>query len=319
MDPLLPSLNNGTDLSVTVPANAPAGTALDIIVTDPNTNDPPDQQNQSGVLAGQFDILPNPKFQPADQFATVNLDGSASIYSVTQQTIANVAMPGGSLAPAFNIDGKDLYIAGGVGYENDVFPVNLANNQVAAPIPICSTNDCLYSNLVAGSRDPSTGKPVIDYVLWNYSSQIQVYVVDSNPNSPTFNTVIRSFSVGNNVGYVNAMAVSPDGKYCYVSYDEYLGIVDLSNGQFISIANSALGVAPYQYQVGISPDGKFLLYPATLDHGIRSRSSPSPIPSSRNASMRSCPFQYQVMAFLCWCITRWSVADSMPPILRATL
>ena len=93
--------------------NAPAGKAQDIIVTNPQTNDPPDQQNQSGLLAGSFNILLNPKFQPTTQFATVNQDNSFSVYDIGQRTMLNVQTAQGDsflLWPAFNIDGKELYI-----------------------------------------------------------------------------------------------------------------------------------------------------------------------------------------------------------------
>ncbi len=261
MDPLSTEVTNSTTLNVTVPVNAPAGKALDIIVTNPESNSPPDQRNQSGLLAGQFTILPNPKFQPKNQIATVDLDNSVSIYSVAQQTMANVSMPGGSLAPAFNIDGKELYIAGGIGFYNDIFPIDLKNNQLASPIQICSTDDCAPPGLIAGSRDPSTGNPVVDFVQWAYDQTIHVSVIDSNPASQTFNTVIRTFVAGVNIGFLNTMTVSPDGKYCYISYDQSLGILNLSNGQFTSISAISLGVLGLPYQIGISPDGKFMLLP----------------------------------------------------------
>src|SRR6185369_4508890 len=51
--PLPATVNGSSMLTVTVPANSAAGKAQDIIVTNPMTNAPPDQQNQSGLLAGQ--------------------------------------------------------------------------------------------------------------------------------------------------------------------------------------------------------------------------------------------------------------------------
>ena len=258
MDPLLADVLNSSTLDVTVPANAPAAKALDIIVTNPESNAPLDQQNQSGLFAGDFTILPNAKFQPVNQIATVSLDSSLSIYNIAQETMATMAMPGSSLAPAFNIDGKELYVSGGIDFEADIFPVDLKNNQLATPIQICSSDNCPDSTFVDGSHDPSTGNPVIDYVWWGYDTKIHVTVIDSKLGSPTFHTVIRTFAVGDGVGILNTMAVSPDGKYCYISYDEELGILNMSNGQFTSLSATSLGVLVYQSQIGISPDGKLM-------------------------------------------------------------
>ena len=137
-----------------------------------------------------------------------------------------------------------------------IVPVDLNNNQLSTPIQLCSTDNCMPSGFVAGSRGPSTGNPVIDFVLWDYTYKMHVSVIDSNPGSPTFHTVIRTFDVGENVPFISTMAVSPDGKFCYIWYDGSLGIVNLLNGQFTSIYANALGVLGYQNQIGISPDGK---------------------------------------------------------------
>jgi len=293
MDPLTADLVNSSTLNVAVPANFPAGKGQDIIVTNPQSNDSQDQRNQSGLLAAQFNILPNPKFQPVDQIATVNLDNSISIYGPSQQTMANIAMPGGSVAPAFNIDGKELYVSGGVGFYVDIFPVNVVTNQLSPAIQICSTNDCMPLGLVAGSRDPATGSPVIDFVWLDYGYQMHVSVVDSNPGSPSFHTVIRIFAFAGNVADVSAMAVSPDGKYAYVwdSAAGALNIINLSNGQLTTVSSNALVVNYYQYQIGLSPDGKLMVLAASRRPGttIKVFDLSNPIQPKRLAELKPVP------------------------------
>ena len=270
MDPLQADVINSSTLNVTVPANAPAGRDLDIIVTNPQTNDPPDQRNQSGLLAGQFNILPNPKYHPTNQIATVSLDNSLSIYSITQQSMANVPIQAYSLAPAFNIDGKELYINSEAPFDSPVsavIPVDLKTNQASSPIQLCLNYfTCGVSNLAVASRDPSTGNPVVD-VIWidNEFSNLYLSIIDSNSASPTFNTIIKTYDLHDTTSDVSAMAASPDGKFCYVwNVDESaLDVIDILNGQLTSISSNVLGVFFYQSQIGISPDGKFLLLAAS--------------------------------------------------------
>ena len=264
MNPLPADVMDSSTLSVTVPANAPAGKALDIIVTNPQVNDPPDQRYQSGLLAGQFSILPNPKYQPTNQIASVSLDSSLSIYSISQQTMIRVPQPWDSFATTFNIDGKELYVSGEDYYgEPTVVPVDLKSNQASSPIEICPpqyNGFCDSADAAVASRDPSSGAPVVD-VIWtdvlNY--YLHVSVIDSNPDSPTFNTVIKIFNVTNDYSYIETEAVSPSGKYYYLWDDGALDIIDLTNGQFTTVSSDVLGVNFYQYQIGLSPDGRFML------------------------------------------------------------
>ncbi len=293
MDPLAADFTNSSMLNVTVPANTPAGNAQDIIVTNPQSNDPLGQRNQSGLLAAQFNILPNPKFQPANQMATVNLDNSVSTYGLVHKTMVNVSMPGGSIAPAFNIDGAELYVAGGVGFYVDIFPVNVKNNQLSPAIQICSTSDCMSSGFVAGSRDPMTGSPVIDFVWLDYNSQMHVSVIDGDSESSSFNTVIRTFTFAANVQDISAIAISPNGKYGYV-WDDGLGalnIINLSNGQLTTINSNALVVNSYQYQIGISPDGKLMALAASRRPGtsIKVFDLSNPIQPKRLTELKPVP------------------------------
>lgn len=279
MDPLPANVTGGGTLSVTVPAKSPAGRTLDIVVTNPGTNKPPDQQNQSGVLAGQFNILLDPGFQPKTQFATVNLDSSFSVYDPIQRAIVNDqnANNGDFLYyPAFNVDGQELYLSQQkttwLSTESccNVLPVQTSNNSIEASIPLPPSSQTIsLSEGMVATLDPSTGKPVLD-MMWS-GDDLYVGVIDTNPGSPTFHTVIKTFSAGDadNYPWAEVMTVSPDGKFAYLWYDDYsgpdsgytsnLGVMDLTTGAFTSFAYTSLGVYNIQQQVSVTPDGKSLL------------------------------------------------------------
>lgn len=318
----LPAIVNGSSsLTVNVPANWAAGKAQDIIVTNPLTNGAPEQQNQSGLLAGQFNILPNPKFHPATQFATTNFDGSLSVYDIVQQTTKNVAVQeSGSRAtwPAFNVDGKYLYNSSTQTYTGyAVLPIDLGNDMAGAPIPIMGSNFIGISESLTGNLDPQTGKPVIN-APWQDGSDLHLSVIDSDSTSPTFNNIIRTFDAGLNIQNgglsLRLMTTSPDGRYTYLWYDEvvsghdafYLGIFNLATGAFTKMSSDSLGVTHNQSQVSISPDGKSLLLAVSIGAQTRIRvfdiSNPiqprrvgdiSPVPVPGHGSPRV--FNYQVV------------------------
>ncbi len=279
MDPLPANVTGGGTLTVTVPAKAPAGKALDITVTNPATNGPPNQQNQSGLLAGQFNILLDPKFQPQTPFATVNIDNSFSIYNPIQRTIINnqAANNGDNFYyPVFNVDGRELYISqqktSWLSTESccEVLPVKPSDNRIepSVPLPPSSQTISLLEGLDA-RLNPSTGKPVVD-MMWS-SDDLYVGMIDTDPGSPTFHTVIKVLSAGiaANYPWPEIMTVTPDGKFAYLWYDDYsgpdgqytssLGVMDLTRGSFTSLSYASLRVYNVQRQLSVTPDGKFLL------------------------------------------------------------
>ncbi len=278
--PLPSNFLGSTMLSVTVPAGAPAGRALDIIVTNPLTNDPPDQQNQSGLLAGKFNILPTPKFQPTTQFATSN-SVVPYVYDLKQQTMVGIptGYPGDTVnGLAFNVDGKALYLASLQSYSGAyyVLPVNLSTNTPDSPITLPSNTYTISQLLpLAAGLDPEKGTPVI-YVAWTDDTDLHLGKIDSDSASPTYNTIVETFNAGLNgdYPYAETMTLRSDGKYAYVWYykDNYsLGIFNLATGAFNSVAADTLRVSESQSQIGISPDGKSMLLAAFYGNRTRIR------------------------------------------------
>jgi hypothetical protein len=271
MDRLPAELAGANSLTVTVPKNAPAGRGLDVVVTNPQVNDAIEQQNQSGVLAGGLNVLPNPQFQPKTQLATANGDGSFSVYDLAQGSMTNVQSGQANhilFWPAFNIDGKQLYFAGGQvsSDSNVVMPVNLANNVPGADIAVPGTY-VSFPQTLAATRDPQSGKPVV-VIAWADTDpqhyDLHVGVIDSDAASPTFNTFVKTFDAGLNTNTSPmVMTASPDGKFAYVWYYDQtggqLGIVNLMTGQFTVVSPSSLGVLEFQQYISVTPDSKYLL------------------------------------------------------------
>ena len=264
--PFVSNFLGSTMLSVTVPKGAPAGKAQDIIVTNPLSNDPPAQQNQSGLLAGKFNILPDPRFQPTTQFGTGN-GAFPYIYDLNQQTMVAITNSNpGDLAygMVFNVDGKELYQvkSGFSGYY--VLPINLTTNTPGSPIllPSGAYASGALQPLVA-ALDPQKDTPVI-YASWT-DTDLHLSKIDSNPSSPTFNTIIQTFDAGlSSSPSLEAITASPDGKFAYGWYNDgnnSLGIFNLSTGAFTSVSGNALGINNNQSeaQVYVTPDGKSLL------------------------------------------------------------
>ncbi len=271
MTPLNATVNSSTDLQVTVPVNAPAAPNLDVIVTNPAIQRPPAQQNQSGLLAGGLTIKATSQFQTSYQFASRNAaDGSISVFDATQRAMVSMSSSA-TLAQtglAFNASGADVYsVSGGL----SAVALNLATDGVTS-IALHTNKQGLYQAL-ARSVNPSTGRSVVDE--WSGVGDISVNMIDADPSSPTFNTVIRTLNAGLPSGsYLPlAGAATPNGKFVYVGYQDTSGsqfaiaIFDVVHGGPATIlSTSSLGVSDYQYDMYVTSDGGSLLLQAYYNH-----------------------------------------------------
>jgi len=277
MDPLPATVTGNSMLSVTVPANAAAGKAVDIVVTNPLTQAPQEQQNQSGLFAAAFNIRLNPLFQPTTQFASTNGSNEIAVYDLIQRTTVNLQPPPAYVMiwPSFNVNGRELYVTYGRAsdFTYQVLPINLSNNQAASPISFSDSN-ITFEQTLTPALDPISGKPVA-YVPYGdiYGTDLYVAVLDTDPGSANFNTVVKVLPAGLSPNFYepDGFQVTPDGHYAYIWYDDlsyfYLGIMNLTTGAFSSYPFRDLGISPDQFQfiylqwVSISPDGKWLIMP----------------------------------------------------------
>jgi len=273
--PALPAtVNSSTSLQVTVSKNWPAQASLDVVVTNPKSGSPPSKQYQSGVLPAALTVLPNPQFQPKNQFAVYNL-ASVSVYEPGQQTMINVP---NTLVPtgiAFSTDGAGIYAPSNG-------PRGVTSGQVAEWSPL---DDSLKAQIplsgisrvgaVAGelalspSIDPRSGDPVVFVpVTSNGFQDVGVEVVDTKSN-----TVTNTLAAGLNADFAYAFGgvATPDGKYVYVNayyqsgqnYGYLIIVFDVLHGTAVSLDTATLGVQDEQVEMTISPDGKSLLLDST--------------------------------------------------------
>jgi hypothetical protein len=132
------------------------------------------------------------------------------------------------------------------------------------------------------SINPATGLSVV--YEWAGTQDITVSMVDTDPSSPTFNTVIKTLpgNLGTDFYIPWSGAATPDGKYVYVNVlDENPGVGETYNivifdvvhgGNPVVLSTSTLGVADQQFSMYVSPDGKSLLllfYDSNGDGGIK--------------------------------------------------
>lgn len=284
MSPLPAIVNSSTDLLVTVPANAPGAPGLDVVVTNTNAPSPPAQQNQSGLLSGGLTIFVNPAFQPHHEFAALNhADGSISLFDFARRSMVNIAMDQpGVLGLTFNFEGAEIYTASnGFRYANntpEVLSLKLSTDSVT-PVNLPGVRFRGYTGITS-SRNPFTGNPAVVYG-WNSTngqSDVQVNMVDANPASPTFNSVIGTYYAGLTAGDIYipySGTATPDGKWVYVNYLDWstgqygIAIFDIVNGGPATIfSTSSLGINDVQWDMYAAPDNQSLLLDSATSGAI---------------------------------------------------
>ncbi len=283
MAPLPATVLSSTDLEVTIPEYAPAGANLDVIVTNPNLKSPPASQNQSGLLAGGITISPTSAFQPKQQFATALDGGGAQVYDLNQKSMVSLqTAPPLYYQVLFNADGAELYgFSYGPVYSGSSSPEaldwKLADDSFQATVPVPNgTNSFGSLNTLQLAVNPLPPGGSIIYApgiisYQNGNSDVQLNMIDTNPASKTFNTIINVINAGlsnqpNDYFDIYPYAATPDGKYVYMNYNDYnsglgmLAIFDIVNGgPATTLTMSSLGAYDYQQNVEVSPDGKSLL------------------------------------------------------------
>lgn len=272
--PLPATVQSSTSLQVTVGKNFPAQAGLDVVVTNPRTNGVPSQQYQSGLLPGALTVLPNPQFQPKNQFAVFNISTySVSVYNPGQQTMINVP---NSIVPyglAFSTDGAGIY---GPSYgprgvnSKQVAEWSPLDDSLKAQIPLSGVQNIAQSIgdlTLSPSIDPSSGDPVVFVPVTTYGGSgdwdIGVQMVDTKSNTVT---KVLAAGLGSDYAYQYGGVATPDGKYVYVAAEYYpaqtsesIIVFDVLNGTITLLDTATLGVAPFQSEMTVSPDGQSLL------------------------------------------------------------
>jgi hypothetical protein len=246
MPPLPATVLSSSDLEVTVPKNAPAGASLDVIVTNPNVKSAQSLQNQSGLLAAGITISPTPAFQPKQEFGTALLGGSAQVYDLQDGSMHRLK-PADPLnyQVVANADGMEAYgfSYGPVYWPNTPEALEWGSDGSQATISVPNGSPLGDNNAIQIAVNPLTQGPIlyVPGVVYNTQSNadLQLNMIDTNPASGTFNTIIKQINAGLSLQsglQPYTFSVTPDGKYVYANYLDYdsglgmLAIFDIVNG-----------------------------------------------------------------------------------------
>lgn len=248
-----PSLTLPNNLGGNVPVPTVAGTGivarignLDLLPVNSGAGGsfvtvPPAQPAQIGkvieINAGGLDIVSELMSQVVGAVAIVSPANYMPISQVVsansgEATLGILNAPGGnSLVPtvptplgvydlAFTSDGAYVY---GVNLREYLTALNLQTGTVQQVKVSNDTNGAMFG--IAAAGDPAAGTSRMYVSAITSSGDIQLLIVDANPSSETFNTVIQTQYAGlSNVGaFIFTNAVTQDGHYVFtpsVSYDE---------------------------------------------------------------------------------------------------
>jgi hypothetical protein len=267
LDPIAAQFVSSSLLTVTVPENAPSQTAA-IIVTNPSL--------ESGILPNALTINTPAQFKPPSQAAFVNF-GSSTLSVADPANDRGLAslFPAGprSTAAAISPDGARIYIT-------DLFApaavtvFNFVSNTVEAHIVINGSPVSLPGQEKGLAFAPrlSTGK-LAAYVVASHRNgvrpTIDLYAIDADPASPTFNTVVDDIPTNITTASLTSgsLVMTPDGRFAFVDELDNLDggnfvVVDIATHAVTTIPMTTLGVSTFQPTMEVSPDGKFIVLAA---------------------------------------------------------
>jgi len=273
LDPQAAQFISSSLLQVSIPADAPAQDAS-IIVTNPNLSQGAAGADQSGILRNAFVIASGPAFQPINEVAIVNAgDATLSVLNASTTATPNPVFPAPDriVGLAITPDGKRAYVERTFAPATvDVF--NFITNSFEASVPLNASpagQPGQTRGIVIAHRF-STGKPAA-YVASSVRTgpgrfSLNLYVIDADPTSATFNTVVATLPTGEPQASPSSggIAVTPDGHFAFVNGFELNGtgdliILDLTSGVSTVIPMGTLGVSAFQPMLELSPDARFLV------------------------------------------------------------
>ncbi|HEV2989388.1 MAG TPA: hypothetical protein VG759_13170, partial [Candidatus Angelobacter sp.] len=269
LDPIAAQFVSSQRLRVPVPQNAPAQIAS-IIVTNPNSGQPFNLQHQSGILHDALTIATHEDFQSGNQVLVANFgDHSLSIIKgdnsdgVTTEIPAGPRPSGLAIAP----DGSRAYVASLFPPASvDVF--NFKSNLTEAHIVLNGSPASLpgQSKGIVFAPRLSTGR-LAAFVVASRIGNLDLYTIDADPASPTFNTVVDDFPTDITTASISpdSLLMTPDGRFAFIAeldntdVGANLVVLDLTTRAVTAIPVSTLGILPFQLTMDISRDGKFIV------------------------------------------------------------
>ena len=294
-DPVAASQVSGSTYQVTVPTDVGAG-VTDVIVTFRNAAGPVEAQSQSTLLPNALTITNPPAYHPLNQVAVTDTGGDqVGLLNLKSEFLTQFPLPFGDrpLSVAISPDGVRAYTTSFAPGNIDFFRLdNLTQEQPSLALlgPYGTNGGSIFGQNDAIVATVSHGSPVMAVLSTLVSAagtDDQVSIIDANPPSPTFKTVINSFTAGiTNGGATGGIGSTPDGNYLYAN--DSVGdliVFNLSTspvGKTI-LSTATLGVNAFQSKVYVTPDGNSLLLESTnggigvFDISGANRTNPQPV------------------------------------------
>src|ERR1700676_1912485 len=269
LDPIAPSTNTPTDLLITLPQFMPAQNSADVIVTNPSVaGGGVAAQETSGISRGALTITNGNAFQPLNE-VTVSAfgDNTVAILNNVTRSVASIPASPGPFGQAISADSLRSYVGSFRGNAVDV--INLNTRLLEKTIALAADTFVIGQiDAIVTAPNPSTGGPV-EFLLTGYTNattgvqDLRVVLIDSDPTSSKFNTIVGSFAAGLTTGpFPGALAVTSDGHFAYAN-DANTGnlvIFNIQSGAVTVVPLSALANAAFfQAHIELTADNKSLI------------------------------------------------------------
>lgn len=175
-------------------------------------------------------------------YVTNELDNSVSVIcTLNNKTIETITVGNSPLDVAFTPDGKLAYV--GNFDDSSISVIGTRSNKVIATITEGLGNGPF--GIVIGNTPNGTRAYVVNVISDNVS------IIDANPNSETFNTVVGTVQVGNIP--IDA-EINPYGTSVYVTNagDDTVSVIDTATNAVTTIH---VGAGPSGVGIGLTPLG----------------------------------------------------------------
>lgn len=268
IDPIPATFVSSNHLRVNIPANAPSQVAS-IIVTTPNSDQDVSRQHQSGILRNALTISTPENLNLPYQVGAANFgDSSFTIISKDDEDGLTSSMPtprpsGLAMSP----DGSRMYIANQFSPASvEVF--NFNTHSIEAHVTLNGERVSLpgQSRGIFFAPNIATGK-LAAWVVASRVGNLDLYAIDADPSSPTFNTVVADIptNISTAVTSPDSFVMSPDGRFAFVDELDIgdvganLLVVNIATQAVTVIPAPSINMLPFQLTMDISADGKYLV------------------------------------------------------------
>ena len=280
MAPLAATFISTSQLQVTLPSGLSAQSAMDVVVTNPNSTGPQSQQQVSGILRGAFSV----QLEASQQLTTplVASMGSNGVTFIDRRSLftAIAQNPLHEVQGAAAVTANGRYIFTPVSGDQ-INPTTIVNGGVAVTDLTNGTTSfidagasLIYVNsmFLIPSIDPATATPVMYLSAPNTAANnLVLSKINADTTSASFGALSSvSASESSTSGALPlGLAATPDGRYVYAGYEDgfiglstyHVNVFDMSGAGALlgSFVPTSVNAAATQRLLTITADGHLLM------------------------------------------------------------